>query len=581
MTQTTSTTSLFKPAEITSAYLKQGIFGFAGSGKTKTATIIAIGLIQEMRKRGIEDKPVFFLDTETGSDWVKPDFDRAGIDLYVAKTRAFADLLLAVPEAEAHGSLLLVDSVSHFWKELCDSYQRRRMQQLKATTYRLQFQDWGYLKGEWGKFTDLFINSRLHMILCGRAGYEYDYFEDDDGKKQLEKTGIKMKAEGEMGYEPSLLLHMERHQKIEGGGVAESWRTATVLKDRSTMLDGKEFRNPTFDNFLPHIALLNLGGRHLGVDTSRTSEHLVPDGAPKDRTSTQRAIVVDEIADLLLRHDASGTSVAAQKKRSDLMQRHFGTVSKTKIEDSMSIFDLRAGYNSLHQDLEGGPSHYLQEAPAAAAAEPINDALPNHSAKPAERGPLHDRGYRHVAERVLAELEVAKPPAERGPLAREVAAQHMPWYDRGYRGEPRGGNEAEQAAWDRGANDRMQANHSAKPAETKCTPSMDHDDFGIRHSATKPADNASTLLKVAELAAPKVEDGAPGGIPDFLRRPVPPKDRLLGEIAGLRTPDAALDWCLRVSASEDYEGLPKADKLAVHAALNLRQAKLRNGHAAA
>lgn len=50
---------------------------------------------------------------------------------------------------------------------------------------------------------------------------------------------------------------------------------------------------------------------------------------------------------------------------------------------------------------------------------------------------------------------------QRGPLAREVATHHMPWYDRGYNGESRGGNEAEQAAWDRGANDRMNADRTA------------------------------------------------------------------------------------------------------------------------
>ena len=43
------------------------------------------------------------------------------------------------------------------------------------------------------KFTDLFINAPIHIILCGRAGYEYDYFEDQEtGKKNLEKTGIKI-----------------------------------------------------------------------------------------------------------------------------------------------------------------------------------------------------------------------------------------------------------------------------------------------------------------------------------------------------------------------------------------------------
>ena len=46
-------------------------------------------------------------------------------------------------------------------------------------------------------------------------------------------------------------------------------------------------------------------------------------------------------------------------------------------------------------------------------------------------------------------------------MAREVAPQHMPWYDRGYAGGERGGNEAEQAAWDRGALDRSNAARAA------------------------------------------------------------------------------------------------------------------------
>ena len=46
--------------------------------------------------------------------------EAAGIDLFTAKTRAFKDLLDAVPEAEANASLLLVDSLTHFWVELTD-----------------------------------------------------------------------------------------------------------------------------------------------------------------------------------------------------------------------------------------------------------------------------------------------------------------------------------------------------------------------------------------------------------------------------------------------------------------------------
>src|SRR5262249_22299987 len=152
-------------------------------------------------------------------------------------------LLAAVREAEAAASLLLVDSLTHFWVELCRSYMAAK----KRT--RLQFDDWAFLKTEWAKFTDLFINSNLHVVLCGRAGFEYDYIVDEEsGKKNLEKPDIRMKAESEMGYEPSLLVLMERKMDV---AEKETWRLATVLKDRSMLLDGAQFTNPTFKDFLP------------------------------------------------------------------------------------------------------------------------------------------------------------------------------------------------------------------------------------------------------------------------------------------------------------------------------------------
>ena len=38
--------------------------------------------------------------------------------------------------------------------------------------------------------------------------------DEESGKKNLEKTGIKMKAKGELGYEPSLLVLMEREMDM-------------------------------------------------------------------------------------------------------------------------------------------------------------------------------------------------------------------------------------------------------------------------------------------------------------------------------------------------------------------------------
>jgi hypothetical protein len=247
--------SLLQPAKITSAYLKMGILGFQGGGKTKTAGKTAIGLYKYMQSKGIDcaNKPFAFFDTETGSDWLIPDFQQAGVPLVVAKRRSFADLLAVMKEAEAGASVLIIDSITHPWRELCESYMRA-----KKRTF-LGMDDWGYLKGEhgWAKFTDMFVNSKLHIIMCGRAGYEFEDYKDDNGKRQIEKVGTKMKTEGETGFEPSLLVLMEQVEDLRTGKVKHR---ATVQKDRSTLLDGEQIDNPDFKDFLPHIERLNLGG---------------------------------------------------------------------------------------------------------------------------------------------------------------------------------------------------------------------------------------------------------------------------------------------------------------------------------
>lgn len=343
--------SIFKKANNQQAFLKMGLMGFAGDGKTHTASLIATGLVEYMRARKLPagDKPVMFIDTETGSDWVKPLFDAANVELMVAKTRAFVDLRAAVAETEENGSILMIDSISHFWRGLCDEYAERR-----GRKRGLEFSDWAWLKAEWAKFTDDFVNSKCHIIMCGRAGYEYDFFETDDGKKNLEKTGIKMKAETETGYEPSILVLMEKHQALlDDRKEKQVWRTATVLKDRSTRIDGKEFVNPTFRDFLPHIECLNLGGAHLSVDTTRDNAELfADDGTPRwQQEKRWREIALDEIAEVLNKHH-SGQTADAKRAKGDWLEKAFGSRSWERIQ-SMDWATVKAARNFLWLNLEG------------------------------------------------------------------------------------------------------------------------------------------------------------------------------------------------------------------------------------
>lgn len=354
---------LFQEVSNEQAFLKAGMMGSAGSGKTYTATSLCIGLCLLGRERGLEfgSQPILFFDTETGSDWVAPRVREAGLKLRVAKTRAFTHLLDAVRESELSGGALLIDSITHVWREFQEAYMRARRRKY------LEFQDWAELKAEWARFTTAFVNSQSHIILCGRAGYDYDHFVNDNGRKVIEKTGVKMKAESETGYEPNLLIYMER--VAAENDILHTIRRAHVLKDRSTRLDGKTFDNPTFDAFLPHIECLNLGGTHVGVDTSGTSDSLFADDGENGnyaKIRRQREIALEEIEAELVRQ-WPGQTANEKKAKADTLEELFGTRSWTAIQ-SMDLERLRAGRNTLWQKLRGHPYGVAGQADKPAAA---------------------------------------------------------------------------------------------------------------------------------------------------------------------------------------------------------------------
>lgn len=358
--------ALFKPARNESAFLKLGLMGAAGSGKTYTAARVARGVVELAREKGLAyaSKPVMFIDSENGSDYVLDVFEEAGIELLVAKTKSFRDLCDAMKEAEAHASFLIIDSVSAFWEEWKTTYQKTKKRS------RLQFDDFAAIKSAWREgFTDPFINSKLHIAMCGRLAFEYDYTVDDEtGKKNLEKTDVKMAAEKELGYETSLYVLMERDTNLQ---TMQMVRNATVLKDRFRTLDGKTFPNPSFQTFAPHILKLNLSGEHHGVDLTRSSADMVPIDGKRENYSLRRKIVVDEIEALLAENGLGGQTADAKTKRAALIKEHFKCTSRTEIEELMPLVDLQANYDSLHRALTGQASRYgVPDAPA-----PVEDEI--------------------------------------------------------------------------------------------------------------------------------------------------------------------------------------------------------------
>ena len=332
--------SFLKKADNQTAFGKVGIYGDAGSGKTFTASCMAIGL----HKFAECKKPIAFFDTEPALSYVLPLFKAAGIEVLCYESRSLADLMKFMAEAEKECSVVIIDSITHVWRDVQKSYidklNESRKNQRKSPLQKLEFQHWATIKDVWAQFTDKYLSSKVHVILCGRASSIYDYqVNDATGKKELITNGTKMATEKELGYEPSLLIEMIKHR--ENGKIINR---ALVEKDRYNFLNGDEIDfTPhkgadinkilsVFERFEPHFKHLNLKGTHYDSLNQSNSQDLYPDLEYDDwpTEQKQREIWCEEIDGLMQKY-YPGRTTAEVKAKSELIENFFNTHSWTKV----------------------------------------------------------------------------------------------------------------------------------------------------------------------------------------------------------------------------------------------------------
>lgn len=246
---------MFKKLENNRPFLKMALEGFAGDGKTYTATEIAIGIHKLISSK----KPIALFDTERALKALKWKFDEAGIESVIEdEERSLSALNQSIKWCEdGNADILIIDSITHVWEEFLRAYLNRPDKHgnpMKRN--RLEFQDWGVLKPQWKElFSTPFVMAKCHIIFTGRAGYEYTDEKNEDGKREIYKSGIKMKAETETAFEPDILVLMQKVTDL----ISENktiYREAMIVKDRTTRIDGKTFKNPKFDDFYPAVKVL-------------------------------------------------------------------------------------------------------------------------------------------------------------------------------------------------------------------------------------------------------------------------------------------------------------------------------------
>ena len=237
----------FRKAKAEQAALKLGIYGPPGSGKTFTSLLIAEGLAALTGKR------TAYVDTEHGTDFycqavktrrVHPD----AFDFDAIYTRSITEAAAAIKSLSPDQySVIVIDSITHFWEAAIQAYAGKQ-----TSIGTIPMHAWGKIKKPYKDLMNFLLSSPMHFIICGRQG---TVFETDEETDELKAVGVKMKAEGETPYEPHILIRMEAIRPKKTHEIADI--IAYAEKDRTGVLSGRSFVNPTFETLCkPLLGLL-------------------------------------------------------------------------------------------------------------------------------------------------------------------------------------------------------------------------------------------------------------------------------------------------------------------------------------
>lgn len=319
-------------------FIKASFGGFAGSGKTKTASEFVAGSYKDL---GLK-KPILIVDNEKGSRFLIPFFKSYGIDTRVKDTVFMQDILTAI-EFLNNGEIdyIFIDSLTKIWYQFIADYKEKFHKSF------ITMKDWGNIIPEWQeRFNNVFVSANGCIVFTGRGGYKYDLeeIEQDNGKikKEFVQSGFKYKLSGETPFEPDVNIWMSLEQKIENGTCSQ-WREGMVLKDRSGLIDGMTFKNPTYNDFKPIIQYL-LGVEKGIVCGASDTKNLIP-GDEGAMYYKNKKIIIEEI-DGILESKFPGTASVNKQAKAALKKGNLGTYSDTAIE-ALSLDELTAGKEKI------------------------------------------------------------------------------------------------------------------------------------------------------------------------------------------------------------------------------------------
>ena len=236
---------IFQFEDATRTQLKASIMieGLTGKGKSGLALLISFYLA------GGDWKKVFHIDTENKSANLFVDIPFSnGKTVGSFKVGQLTEEIgykpshyLAFRKAAiaAGASVVIKDSISHAWMYQGGVLDLVNIAQANSKNKADKYAAWRdeTVASEKQKLLSLIRSPDVHVITTVRVKEKFEYVDGDDGKKKLQSLGEQQIQQGDLKYEPDLVLHM-----IRPGHGHTVHPKARVIKSRYAILsEGEEY----------------------------------------------------------------------------------------------------------------------------------------------------------------------------------------------------------------------------------------------------------------------------------------------------------------------------------------------------
>lgn len=201
----------FKQATRQAAYLRIGVQGPSGAGKTLGALALAAGLAEGER--------FAVIDTENGSASLYAD--RYGFDVLEVTAPYLTSKYQEAVEAAVtlKYPVIVIDSISHQWDGNGGILQRKEETDARGGNH---FSNWAPFTKEHNKFRSLILEAPIHLVATMRS--KMAYAQEGEGRQtKIKKLGLQPIQRDGMEYEFTVAFDVQMDHR------------ATASKDRTSL----------------------------------------------------------------------------------------------------------------------------------------------------------------------------------------------------------------------------------------------------------------------------------------------------------------------------------------------------------